>query len=30
MSAENIMGWNNISNARHLKEGMTLKIYPNS
>jgi len=30
VSAENIMSWNNISNARHLKVGMTLKIYPKS
>lgn len=30
VSAENIMSWNNISNARSLKPGMTLKIYPNS
>ncbi len=30
ISAQNIMSWNNISNARQLKVGMTLKIYPNS
>lgn len=30
ISAENIMAWNNISNARRLKPGMTLKIYPKS
>jgi membrane-bound lytic murein transglycosylase D len=30
ISAQNIMSWNNISNARHLKPGMTLKIYPQS
>lgn len=30
VSAENIMSWNNISNARQLKPGMVLKIFPNS
>lgn len=30
ISAENIMSWNDISNARHLREGMQLKIYPKS
>lgn len=30
VSAENIMGWNNIRNAKRLKPGMKLKIYPNS
>ncbi len=30
ISAQNIMGWNGISNARSLKPGMNLKIYPNS
>lgn len=30
VSAQNIMSWNNISDARKLKPGMTLKIYPNS
>lgn len=30
ISAENIMSWNGISNARHLKVGMQLKIYPKS
>lgn len=30
ISAENIMDWNNIRNARSLKVGMHLKIYPNS
>lgn len=30
ISAQNIMSWNNISDARKLKPGMTLKIYPNS
>lgn len=30
ISAQNIMGWNGISNARSLKPGMRLKIYPNS
>lgn len=30
VSAENIMSWNKISDARKLKSGMTLKIYPNS
>lgn len=29
-SAQNIMDWNNISNARRLKPGMSLKIYPGS
>ena len=30
VSAQNIMSWNKISDARKLKPGMTLKIYPNS
>ncbi len=30
ITAEKIMGWNNIRDARHLKVGMNLKIYPNS
>lgn len=30
ISAENIMSWNNIDNARRLKPGMTLKIYKES
>lgn len=30
ISAQNIMDWNNIRNARSLKVGMNLKIYPNS
>lgn len=30
VSAENIMTWNGINNARRLKPGMTLKIYPKS
>ncbi len=30
ISAQNIMDWNNIKNARSLKSGMRLKIYPNS
>lgn len=30
VTAEKIMGWNNINDARHLKVGMRLKIYPNS
>ncbi len=28
VSAQNIMSWNGIDNARRLKPGMTLKIYP--
>ncbi|MCR9152939.1 MAG: transglycosylase SLT domain-containing protein [Bacteroidetes bacterium] len=30
VSAQNIMTWNGINNARRLKPGMTLKIYPKS
>lgn len=30
ISAQNIMSWNGISNARHLKPGMRLKIYSGS
>lgn len=30
ISAQNIMSWNNIDNARRLKPGMTLKIYRES
>lgn len=30
VSAQNIMSWNKIADARKLKPGMTLKIYPNS
>lgn len=30
ISAQNIMSWNGISNARQLKPGMRIKIYPNS
>lgn len=30
ISAQNIMDWNNISNARNLKPGMSLKIYVKS
>lgn len=30
VSAQNIMSWNGINNARRLKPGMTLKIYPQS
>jgi membrane-bound lytic murein transglycosylase D len=30
VSAQNIMSWNGIDNARRLKPGMTLKIYPSS
>lgn len=30
ISAQNIMDWNNIRNARSLRVGMRLKIYPNS
>ena len=30
ISAQNIMSWNGITNARHLKPGMRIKIYPNS
>lgn len=30
VSAQNIMAWNNIDNARRLKPGMTLKIYRES
>jgi len=30
ISAQNIMAWNDINNARHLRPGMTLKIYPAS
>lgn len=30
VSAQNIMSWNKISDARKLKPGMNLKIYPNS
>ncbi|WP_421751562.1 LysM peptidoglycan-binding domain-containing protein [Croceimicrobium sp.] len=30
VSAQNIMSWNGINNAKRLKVGMTLKIYPQS
>lgn len=30
ISAQNIMSWNGITNARQLKPGMKIKIYPNS
>ena len=30
VSAQNIMSWNKIADARELRPGMTLKIYPNS
>jgi membrane-bound lytic murein transglycosylase D len=30
VSAQNIMSWNGINNARRLKPGMTLKIYSES